>query len=137
MDAFKALLQSVNPDQLHFNPDSAIDASKRANIIVIRDDEPPQVIYEPIGVELRGYQQSVPIEVFVFDKDPDRREETMDTMLMDIDQALVNDPFLGGLIEGRTYTRPEFETTVAENKMPHKRAEFSIEFEYISQTPLS
>lgn len=138
IDALSALLQTVDVDTFEFNPDSAIEANGRTTVLVMRDDDPAQKIYEPLGGDgAVGYSQSIPVEIFVFHETLATREETMDTILLAIDQALRSDPYLGGLIEGRTYGRPEMATYQTDNKIPHKRADFSIEIEYYSASPLS
>ena len=138
IDGFKLKFESFNGVAFELNPDSAISASNEKTIIVMRDDDSPDVIYSPLGGNNSvGYQAEIDLEIYVYNTDASVRENDMDQILTALDQALQADIDLGGLIEGMTYSQPDTSTEKTDSTVPAKRANFSVSFEYYTATPLS
>lgn len=105
-------------------------------LLILRDgtaDEPEQ----PLGGFGAIYcRQDAEIEIYVENGDAAARDAAFDTLLQEIGVVLNDDPTLGGLAFGLTYSRPEIDTEAVIGGPAIKAGTLIVAIEFEADTAL-
>lgn len=106
-------------------------------LIIMRDGNPGVAEETLGGFDPVYYEHEIEIEIYVAHGKQDTRDQKFDDLVAAIGVALENDPDLGGLIFGMTYSRPDVSIEIIPGSDAIKSGFIDLTIEYETPTPLS
>ena len=106
-------------------------------LIILRDGNPGAADETLGGFDPVYYEHEVEIEIYVAHGKQETRDEKFDDLIAEIGVALENNPDLGGLIFGMTYSRPDIAIEIIPGSDAVKSGVIDLTLEYETPTPLS